>query len=97
MRDGLPLILEQYNEEDDSWRADAACRGADPELFYPERFGHGDDVRAAKKICESCPVEMSCLAYAIDTSQAWGIWGGRTERERRRLRKMLRPKLRVVS
>lgn len=90
-RDGLPQIIESFSEEDDGWRADAACRGADVELWYPTRDSKQEDVLAAKETCRGCPVQMACLAYSLDTGQSWGIWGGYGERERRRLRRVLRP------
>ena len=69
------------------WRDDAACRDADPELFFPD----GGDrsarahVKTAKLICRSCPVGVTCLSWALATGQEAGIWGGLTEDERRRL------------
>ena len=70
------------------WRTSAACRDADPELFFPD----GDigsaraHVKAAKLICRGCPVSATCLSWALDSGQEAGIWGGLTEDERRRLR-----------
>ncbi len=69
------------------WRADAACRYADPELFFPD----GDttsaraQVKTAKLICRGCPVSATCLSWALASGQEAGIWGGLTEDERRRL------------
>ena len=69
------------------WRADAGCRDADPELFFPD----GDirsaraEVKTAKLICRGCPVSATCLSWALDSNQEAGIWGGLTEDERRRL------------
>ena len=69
------------------WRAYAACRGADPELF----FSDGDigsswaQVNRAKLICRGCPVRATCLSWALASGQEAGIWGGLTEDERRRL------------
>ena len=69
------------------WRDDAACRDADPELFFPD----GDvrsaraQVKAAKLICRGCPVSAPCLSLALASGQQAGIWGGLTEDERRRL------------
>lgn len=86
-RDGLPQILASYFEDDDSWRAEAACRGADPETWFP---GRGDSVDAAKAVCATCPVQMPCLKYALDGCIKQGVWGGYSERERRRF-PVLRP------
>ena len=69
------------------WHDQAACRDADPDLFFPD----GDirsvraQVKAAKLICRSCPVRTVCLSWALTSGQAHGIWGGLTEDERRRL------------
>ena len=69
------------------WRDDAACRDADPELFFPD----GDirsaraQVKTAKLICRGCPVSATCLSWALASGQEAGIWGGLTEDERHRL------------
>ena len=70
------------------WRSAAACRSADPELFFPvSAFGQAlAQVAEAKAICARCPVRRPCLAFAQRTRQAHGIWGGLTEEERRRPR-----------
>lgn len=67
----------------DNWGQYAACRGLDPDLFFPER---GEDTRRAKAVCATCPVVDFCLNYAISAREKQGIWGGRSERERRRIR-----------
>jgi len=66
------------------WRSAAACRSADPELFFPiSAFGQAlEQVAEAKAICARCPVRRQCLAFALRTRQAHGIWGGLTEEER---------------
>lgn len=64
----------------------AACRGVGPEDFFP---GQGDPTRIAKAICATCPVMSECLEYALETGQHHGIWGGTSERERRRLRRRI--------
>jgi len=69
------------------WRADAACRDADPDLFFPDddiRPGRGS-VKQAKSICRGCPVSAACLNWALVIGAAGGIWGGLTEPERRGL------------
>ena len=66
---------------DMTWRADAACNGADLDLFFPEKGEHG---LAAKRICARCPVLTDCLEFAL-TTRATGIWGGMTDLERRQL------------
>jgi WhiB family redox-sensing transcriptional regulator len=69
------------------WMDEAACRGVDAELFYPER---GESTRLAKAVCARCDVRLDCLGYALDNGEKFGIWGGRSERERRRIRRQLR-------
>ena len=68
----------------ENWRAAAACRSADPDLFFPvSDYGKGlDQVTAAKAICAGCRVRRQCLAFALRTRQVHGIWGGLTEQER---------------
>ena len=65
-----------------SWRQHAACRGIDPNIFYPVS---DDDAEEAKSICAACPVRQACLEYALANRERDGVWGGATERERRRL------------
>lgn len=63
-----------------SWRDAAACRGVDPDLFFPER---GEPTNAAKEVCAGCPVSDECLEFALSTVERHGIWGGMSERQRR--------------
>ena len=67
-----------------SWQDYANCRGADADLFFPER---GASTRKAKAICGACEVKGECLDYAIEMGEKFGIWGGLSERERRRVRR----------
>jgi WhiB family transcriptional regulator, redox-sensing transcriptional regulator len=72
------------------WLDQAACRHCDPELFFPPaEFGAAgrDRIAAAKQVCRRCPVQATCLSWALDTGQEAGIWGGTTELERRQLRR----------
>jgi WhiB family redox-sensing transcriptional regulator len=64
------------------WMADALCAQTDPELFFPIQ---GASNRAALKVCAHCPVTKICLTYALDHAEAFGIWGGTTWTQRRRL------------
>lgn len=64
------------------WRQQARCRGVDPEIFHP---GEEDDPSPAKEICAACPVREACLEYALTVREKFGVWGGLTERERRRV------------
>jgi len=67
-----------------SWQDYANCRGADADLFFPER---GASTRKAKAICAQCEVRVDCLDFAIRNGEKFGIWGGMSERERRRVRR----------
>ena len=69
------------------WWQLAACARVDPDLFFPQNGDSGNHILEAKKVCRTCPVRISCLNYAIDNSERWGVWGGMTERERRRVKK----------
>jgi WhiB family redox-sensing transcriptional regulator len=65
-----------------SWRQKGACRGLDPEVFYPVS---DEDAGAAKTVCATCVVREACLEYALNNREHDGVWGGATERERRRI------------
>lgn len=65
-----------------SWRQHAACRGLDPEIFYPVS---DDDAEVAKAVCEQCAVRQTCLEHALSIREKDGVWGGCTEKERRRI------------
>ena len=69
---------------DRSWQEYANCLGVDPDLFFPER---GASTREAKEVCRGCVVREDCLEYALHNSEKFGIWGGMSERERRRIRR----------
>jgi WhiB family redox-sensing transcriptional regulator len=79
----LPAQRGAPDERRDWWRS-AACRDADPELFFPVG-AHGparDDIALAKAVCATCGVRRQCLQYALATRQPHGVWGGMTEDER---------------
>lgn len=77
------------------WQGAAACAEVDPEIFFPERGGSS---KAARTVCAQCSVRAQCLEYALNNKEQFGIWGGTSERERRRLRKeRARRKLRTAS
>lgn len=67
-----------------AWQDRANCLGVDPDLFFPRR---GEDTRAAKDVCRGCTVRADCLEHAITNGEKFGIWGGMSERERRRIRR----------
>jgi WhiB family redox-sensing transcriptional regulator len=66
------------------WQENANCLGVDPDLFFPER---GASTREAKAVCRGCEVRGDCLEYALAHGEKFGIWGGLSERERRRVRR----------
>jgi WhiB family redox-sensing transcriptional regulator len=70
--------------EELSWQERALCAETDPESFFPEK---GGSTREAKRICSSCEVRRECLEYALENDERFGIWGGLSERERRRLKR----------
>jgi WhiB family redox-sensing transcriptional regulator len=77
-----PLFLA----EADRWRDRALCCQTDPDAFFPEQ---GGSVREAKRICQGCEVRTECLEYALSHDERFGVWGGLSERERRRLKRMI--------
>jgi WhiB family transcriptional regulator, redox-sensing transcriptional regulator len=77
------------------WQSNARCAEVDPEIFFPERGGSS---KKAREVCDQCEVRSQCLEYALNNKEQFGIWGGTSERERRRLRKeRARRRLRAVS
>ena len=85
MGQGIAGLLGIGSEADaQSWQEQALCAETDPEAFFPEK---GGSTREAKKICTGCEVKAQCLEYALANDERFGIWGGLSERERRRLRR----------
>ena len=70
--------------DDPQWQENALCAQTDPEAFFPEK---GGSTREAKRICLGCEVKDACLEYALANDERFGIWGGLSERERRRLKR----------
>jgi WhiB family transcriptional regulator, redox-sensing transcriptional regulator len=70
----------------DDWWDSAACAQVDPDLFFPAHASSGVN-RLAKRICAGCPVRGECAEYAVKHDEGFGVWGGMTERERRRLKR----------
>jgi WhiB family transcriptional regulator, redox-sensing transcriptional regulator len=64
------------------WMYDGLCAQVDPDLWYPDKGGSTGD---AKRICAGCPVKFECLEYALDHAERHGVWGGLSERQRRKL------------
>ena len=82
---GVPGVRRpEIDDEALSWQGDALCAQTDPEAFFPEK---GGSTREAKRICEGCEVRSECLDYALANDERFGIWGGLSERERRKLRR----------
>jgi WhiB family transcriptional regulator, redox-sensing transcriptional regulator len=67
-----------------AWMDEANCLGCDPDLFFPER---GESTGEAKAVCRGCAVRDECLEFALAVGEKHGIWGGLSERERRRIRR----------
>jgi WhiB family redox-sensing transcriptional regulator len=85
VRLGVPGVRQPDAEDNPlAWQSDSLCAQTDPEAFFPEK---GGSTRDAKKICASCEVRTMCLEYALENDERFGIWGGLSERERRKLRK----------
>lgn len=83
----LPTEIAEKSMHDEQWRDIALCAEVDPELWFPER---GEPSTAAKLVCGWCPVRAECLAFALERNEQFGVWGGLSAMERRRLRRALR-------
>ena len=83
-----PLYLApapgDHDDTELSWQEQSLCAQTDPEAFFPEK---GGSTREAKRICVGCEVKSECLEYALMHDERFGIWGGLSERERRRLKR----------
>lgn len=87
VRLGIPGLRPVASDDESNplaWQTDALCAQTDPEAFFPEK---GGSTRDAKRICATCDVKAQCLDYALHNDERFGIWGGLSERERRRLRR----------
>jgi len=81
---GVRRDIDSPEENTLAWQTDALCSQTDPEAFFPEK---GGSTRDAKRICTSCDVKSQCLEYALQNDERFGIWGGLSERERRKLKR----------
>ena len=86
---GISEAVDLFDDPDGEltelgWQERALCAQTDPEAFFPEK---GGSTREAKKVCLGCDVRGECLEYALAHDERFGIWGGLSERERRRLKK----------
>ena len=80
----LDLAGQDSDDVELTWQERALCAQTDPEAFFPEK---GGSTREAKKVCVSCEVRAECLEYALENDERFGIWGGLSERERRKLKR----------
>ena len=81
----LGMLADLFDDaEEQEWQERALCAQTDPEAFFPEK---GGSTREAKRICQGCEVRSECLEYALAHDERFGIWGGLSERERRKLKK----------
>lgn len=84
----MTLHIEPFlTDDDEGWEERALCAQTDPEAFFPLK---GSSTREAKQVCNSCEVRAECLTTALTRDEPYGIWGGLTGNERRRLRKQHR-------
>ena len=81
---GLADFEGLFETVEEQWQDRALCAQTDPEAFFPEK---GGSTREAKRICQGCEVRSECLEYALSNDERFGIWGGLSERERRRLKR----------
>lgn len=79
-RDERLLRALREGGRDPAWRTRGACQTVDPETFFPAPSEPAD---AAVALCRTCPVQGSCLAWALQAGDLHGVWGGTTARERR--------------
>jgi len=77
-------LITGIEDDASSWQASALCAQTDPEAFFPEK---GGSTREAKSVCKVCEVKQECLEYALAHDERYGIWGGLSERERRKLKR----------
>lgn len=86
--DELLTVLDGGGDDEGilGWQDSALCAQTDPESFFPEK---GGSTREAKAVCQSCDVRSECLDYALANDERFGIWGGLSERERRKLKKSI--------
>lgn len=85
---------QTHPETDDDWRDRAACLGIDPQVFYPTTDEEADE---ARRVCDQCAVKDECLEYALAHREKDGVWGGATERDRRRIIRQRRRAARLAQ
>ncbi|CAM4304853.1 Transcriptional regulator WhiB2 [Corynebacterium hadale] len=83
---GGMTLEELFGAVEKEWQDQALCAQTDPDAFFPDK---GGSTREAKRICKACAVRDECLEYALEHDERFGIWGGLSDRERRRLKKQI--------
>ena len=84
-RSGRSMSLDDlFGAAEQEWQEQALCAQTDPEAFFPEK---GGSTREAKRICQACAVRDECFEYSLLNDERFCIWGGLSERERRRLKR----------
>ena len=84
MHELLLVPMHGFQDEEIGWQERSLGPQTDPEAFFPEK---GGSTREAKRVCVGCEVRVECLEYALANDERFGIWGGLSERERRKLKK----------
>lgn len=84
------MSIQQINPQENKWWEVGACKGLDSAIFYPD---DEPEAQAAKSVCAGCSVRSACLDHALTFREKAGVWGGATERDRRRI---LRQRRRTV-
>lgn len=84
-----PGYLTRLLAERPAWYQDALCAQTDPDAFFPDK---GGSTRDARRVCMACPVKQECLQDALDTDERFGVRGGLSGRERRKLKPSEKPR-----
>lgn len=87
LTDAIYRMMAVPISDERPWLVFGACRDADPDLFFPSTR---EETAKALTICASCPVRPECLDYALEAGERFGIWGGLTEKKRRKVAGRLR-------
>ncbi|MGW1547183.1 WhiB family transcriptional regulator [Streptomyces sp. NPDC002346] len=81
------MLINTVTDPALAWQETALCAQAGPEFFFP---APGISTREAKQLCNACEGRVACLEYALDNDERFGVWGGLSEKERERLRRVER-------
>lgn len=88
---GIPRDRQQtplrVSGMDNEWMDDGACVGEPVELWFPDGAASGDGTALARTVCQTCPVRAECLEWALTVPEEHGMWGGKSARERRAIRR----------